>query len=84
MTLADGRAVLVYNPLRKGRGVLEVAVQPGRQGLAAGLSGWKTIRRGSIPIPAVIQTRDGRLHVTYTWRRERIKHVVLDPGILPR
>ena len=26
----------------------------------------------------MIQSRDGRVHVTYTWRRERIKHVVLD------
>ena len=29
--------------------------------------------------PAVIQARDGRVHVTYTWKRERIKHAVLDP-----
>ena len=27
----------------------------------------------------MIQTRDGRVHVTYTWKRERIKHVVIDP-----
>jgi predicted neuraminidase len=27
----------------------------------------------------VIQARDGRVHVTYTWRRQLIKHVVLDP-----
>ncbi len=27
----------------------------------------------------MIQTRDGLVHVTYTWRRERIKHVILDP-----
>lgn len=29
--------------------------------------------------PALIQARDGTLHVTYTWDRKRIKHVVLAP-----
>ena len=28
--------------------------------------------------PSIIQTRDGRLHAIYTWRRQRIKHVELE------
>ena len=32
--------------------------------------------------PAIIQTRDGRVHVTYTWKRKRIRHAVLDPAKL--
>ena len=30
----------------------------------------------------VIQAKDGLVHVTYTWKRERIKHVVIDPAKL--
>jgi predicted neuraminidase len=29
--------------------------------------------------PAVIQTADGMVHFVYTWRRQRIKHVVVNP-----
>ena len=34
--------------------------------------------------PAVIQTADRPVHVTYTWNRRRIKHVVIDPARLER
>jgi predicted neuraminidase len=32
--------------------------------------------------PAVIQARDGKVHVTYTVNRRAIRHVVVDPGRL--
>lgn len=47
---------------------------------------WKMIlvledepRKNGYAYPAVIQTRDGLVHVTYTWDRVKIKHVVIDP-----
>ena len=37
---------------------------------------------GEFSYPAVIQGRDGLVHVTYTWKRRTIRHVVIDPAKL--
>ena len=29
--------------------------------------------------PSVIQDKDGKVHIVYTWRRQRIKYACLDP-----
>ncbi|MEW6207817.1 MAG: sialidase family protein [Acidobacteriota bacterium] len=75
--LRDGRALLAYNHTPRGRSPLNVAVsQDGKT--------WKAAlvledQPGEYSYPAVIQSRDGLIHITYTWKRERIKHVVIDP-----
>jgi predicted neuraminidase len=90
VTLKDGRHLLVYNhsappPERPTKGLrypLDVAIS------TDGIE-WRrvlTIEAEPIPngyaYPAVIQASDGRVHITYTWDRKMIKHLVLDPAKL--
>jgi len=75
--LADGRFLLAYNPTTQDRSQLAIAVSP--DGTAWRRAVMLEDAPGEYSYPAMIQTRDGLVHVTYTWRRERIKHVVLDP-----
>ena len=35
---------------------------------------------GEYSYPAIMQSADGLVHITYTWKRQRIKHVILDPA----
>ena len=32
--------------------------------------------------PAVIQASDGSVHITYTWKRSKVQHFVLNPDKL--
>jgi len=80
VTLEDGRHVLIYNHTPKGRSPLNVAIsKDGREWEAALVLEDKP---GEYSYPAVIQTRDGLLHFTYTWKRALAKHVVVDPSKL--
>ncbi len=87
LTLSDGRQLIVYNPTAHNPG------SPGkgsRYPLSVALSNdglsWNRILdldtepcRSGYSYPAVIQTSDGLVHVTYTYNRKCIKHVVIDP-----
>ncbi len=76
--LKDGRALLVYNHSRDDRGILNVAVSANSEEWMA-LCELEHEPGSEMSYPAVIQTQDGLVHVTYTWKRQRIRHVVIDP-----
>jgi alpha-L-rhamnosidase len=84
VTLKDGRQLLVYNHVRTPEGdskgvrtPLNVAIsQDGKQWYAALVLEDSPVSQYSYP--SVIQTADGRVHIVYTWRRQRVKHVVVD------
>jgi predicted neuraminidase len=77
VALRDGRALLAYNPSPEARTPLCLAVSG--DGLL-----WRDILvledgSGEYSYPAVIQGRDGSVHLTYTWNRRRIRYVRLSP-----
>jgi predicted neuraminidase len=80
VTLRDGRHLIVYNHTPKGRTPLNVAVS--RDGRIWEAALVLENEPGEYSYPAVIQTPDGLVHITYTWKRLRIKHVVVDPSRL--
>ncbi|RRN76186.1 sialidase, partial [Pseudoxanthomonas sp. SGD-10] len=85
VTMKNGHHVLVYNhvlpPKENPKGKrtpLNVSVsKDGINWKAALILEDSPISQYSYP--AVIQTSDGMLHFAYTWRREKMKHVVVDP-----
>lgn len=81
VTLRDGRFLLVYNHSTKRRSPLNVAIsKDGKVWQAALVLEDDDKAPNGFAYPAVIQTTDGLVHITYTWKRLRIKHIVMDPA----
>ena len=80
VTLKSGRHLLVYNHTLLGRSPLNLAASDdGKTWQAAAVL---ESAPGEYSYPAIIQTADGLVHITYTWKRQRVKHVVVDPAKL--
>lgn len=84
VTLADGRHLLVYNHTKTPPGKWGGPRSPLNVAISDDGKVWKALFKletepGEYSYPAVIQSKDGRIHITYTWKRTRIKHVVLTP-----
>jgi len=79
--LKDGRLVMVYNHTAKGRTPLNLAVS----GDGEKWQMFHTLESepGEYSYPAMIQGSDGNLHITYTWKRQRIKYVSFSLGRVP-
>ncbi len=80
LRLKDGRYLLVYNDTIMSRSPLNVAISDDAEHWTRALD--LETQPGEYSYPAVIQTRDGKVHITYTWHRTHIRHVVLDPKLL--
>jgi predicted neuraminidase len=88
VTLKDGRQLLVYNHTTKegkqpnGRNMLNLALSSdGKQWTPVMTLENKPANAG-YSYPAIIQTADGLVHITYTYLRQSVKYVVVDPARL--
>ncbi len=77
VTIADGTHVLVYNHAQSARSPLNLVVS------TDGME-WQALcvledGPGEFSYPAIIAAADGRLHLTWTWNRRRIRYACLSP-----
>lgn len=81
VTLRDGRHALIYN-----RSDTNKIRYPLNLALSTDGNHWTDIAiletkpPGQYSYPAIIQGRDGLLHITYTWKRLNIRYAVVDPA----
>lgn len=84
--LGDGRCVMVYNPSPRRRNPLSLAVSHD------GGDSWSDFlvvdeladgEFGELSYPALIQSKDRNLHVTWTWKRQRIRHAEVPLSLVP-
>lgn len=84
VTLRNGRQFLVYNHTKRSEGSWGGPRSPLNAAISEDGTTWFAAAileegPGEFSYPAVIQTKDGLVHVTYTWKRKSVRHVVIDP-----
>lgn len=85
VTLNDGHQLVVYNHVKTPEGAKKGLRTPLNVAISEDGINWNAaLVLDDSPIsqysyPSVIHGSDGYIHIVYTWRRERIKYVKIDP-----
>jgi len=85
VSLPDGRHLLVYNhtirdPKRPGAARAQLNLAVSDDGLH-----WKAVaqleneEQGEFSYPAIIVDKEGQVQITYTWNRQKVRHLTVDP-----
>jgi predicted neuraminidase len=87
VTLRDGRHMLVYNHVGGSPGKWSGKRTPLNLSVSSDGKQWGGALvlesdPGEYSYPAIMQTRDGLVHITYTWNRSRVRHWTIDPDRL--
>lgn len=89
LTLADGKQLLIYNHTQKkgngskprAREMINLAMsQSEGKWLACETLEWT--KDSEFSYPAIIQSQDGTVHITYTWNRKKIAYLQIKPSAL--
>ncbi|GAA5219954.1 exo-alpha-sialidase [Membranihabitans marinus] len=83
VSMQNGLQLLVYNHTGKIEGKWGGKRSPLNVAVSSDGKIWRSLlvledKPGEYSYPAVIQDKKGNIHITYTWKRKRIKHVVID------
>lgn len=87
VTLSDGRHLLVYNHVSMEKGRWGGPRTPLNVAISNDGINWEAAllledEPGEYSYPAVSQSKDGMVHIIYTWNRVRMKYVKVDPSRL--
>ena len=81
VTLQDGRQVLVYNDVATAPGAPKGPRTPLNVAVSKDGINWKMVMTledspvSQYSYPSIIQSKDGKIHIVYTWRRQRVKYM---------
>jgi predicted neuraminidase len=80
--LADGRVLLAFNDSVSGRENLRLAVSADDGRTWARVATLAEEAEADFSYPFLAQTRNGEIHLLYTWKRSAIKHIVFNAAWL--